>query len=1749
MLRRVMASAVLAACLLESSGVAQASGLLFSVERPQFVASALGSPSPLETLREALQARGFFAGAPVGTQGARPMMHPPSLRIRHHQLIRDPRPNVSHARLARTFPKVAIAGRTPRLAPPGSPRMAHPDTQLGHHREPGHGTRFSTLGGRKMNAQAMGANAMAGAPAPSTTGLKAWETYVSHRIPGVGVALADVANGNVVVEVADADLPERGIDLSFTRYFNSQSQHDALNSDGTIPSPWGNGWSSTYDAHIVNPNGGFVSVYDATGGRWDYQCPSIGSSGACTPQTTGDHSALNLDPNNACNYAWTHPDGSVDEFWSPAPARSCGVGAAYDGRLARIYARNHNNYLDVAYGWASGDDSVASNLAQITVTHSGPDGLTSGQQLILKFAGGAPGSISPTELSSVTLPSGRHLSYSYDGYGNLLEVDHPGNNVATRLPETYVLYPSSDNSMLTPKYQYVCSPRYGLGTVNSDATSSDGGCTKFDFGSSNRIADIFDAGVVNFTPAGAPGIPAGSSDTTGQALQPSMPTGWMRLNQTWFVYGVDNSQSPNCDDTAAGTTTVCDSDDHETQYAFNSRGLVSQISWATTGSGKNAEWIAVLQGWDSQNNLLSTTDAASNETDYLYDQNGNAVEILQPTVPTASGNVRPTTLLTRDSLGNVSAYCDPVQTLSQHVASPFMGTPPPNSPIPSCTAGTILTWTPTNAEPNGKLTRLQSPSGYRWTLGYDVANQGGSVDFGLPTSVAGDATDDAGRTPKIIAKYDLNGNATSYDTGNGHPYSLILNTDNQVTAVNAPAPSGDTAQVCYYPDGSIKYTETPYQYVKDGSSACQNSPPQYAVSYTYDGDGNSTTETHHHGGAYGSPLSSTENVTARYFDGLDRLVEVIEPRDSSDVYVNPWITRYIFDMTGYVAGSSNTFTAYAGSVQDVAANGNLLKTQELLPTGAAKQKYSGPTPAPSNASPGPTTGPIGGDGYGANLSVPSSLLISNTSFADVRGFQYDRMDRITNIYRIVNDVVSAQATYYDTNPVTGASYPGLATRTCNALGACEAFSYDQRGMVVGIRDNASNSSTSRVIEYDANGRPTTIESGNGYTGPTDGYSYTYTTDGQIATESEPSRLLASTVISHEYYKDGRQKAIDVLSTALTQNGLFSYSYNADGSLGTYVVNYNHVQGARNPGVATITYGYDSLGRRTSSATALPAASGGYSTSTTALTYQNGNVSSMSYPAPTFTASPAPTSTPIGLLNAFQYNAEGELLGYSGDASAQYMYSTRGELEQNNVFANGVVLPALATTTWDDQMGVPLHSGGISSWTYDAAGRMTKEVLPVGINMASAMTLNRSYDSENHLLATTSNNAPVAVTSPLFTPTPMPLSNSQAWAPIGQPNTIGGTNPAFESAAAPQDTLHWSQGGLLFTTTPDGKVDDLKLDEAAGDVLPQDPHYNGLTMYDRGPEGMGGCFNATTASPYQPNPPFQSSTLNPFSQFSWTVYSQGSPCQRSNGMPTALLTYGSFGSFPTYAPIGQGGTLGMPRSDGFATGTDIIQGVRAFDPNARVWTTPDAMAGFANDPMSQKAYNWNAGNPIANDDPTGLSCETHLPFSNGWSFSPGCGDAPEQVAPDTGADMYQDSLDFGALNGSPIDAGWDMVAKVEHCPTGCMDAPLTGAAKAKCDKALEELRSWAEYMGKGLESVSPNIKDAAGATTYSAPEPLFAESQSAYESRMDGYKVQGAFGFIDMITMYVRLVRLPSDLKGYEAAKTRVNKDCIVALPS
>jgi YD repeat-containing protein len=1310
--------------------------------------------------------------------------------------------------------------------------------------------------------------------ATASTGVAPWWTFSAGTIPGAGKWAVNVANGNLAILAFDGQTIERGINLPFKRFYNSQSRHDYSNDDSSVPSNYGTGWTNTYDAHMsYSATQNIMSVYDETGARWDYS--ANGSGGWSAP--AGQHSSLT--PDGGCGYLWTQRDGIVYHFFSPTYAACAGHGAALDGRLLAIFGRNNNNNIQLSYSFDAGDDSSSAKLNQVDVAHS------DGHALTLKFADFAGHRL----LSSIVFPDNQtSVSYQYDNSANLIEVDRPGSG-SGELPETY----SYQNGYISQ----ACSPRAVLSQRSSGGAANEGACETFYINGAGQPSEIDAAGVVNFTPADGMNIP----------LQSGPATGWVITGQAFFS-GYN---------TTSGTE-VSDDDGHDILYKSDQYGRVTSIS-AYTGNGN----LAATQAWDSDNNLISTTDARGNKTDAAYDARGNITEVALPLIPTSNGSIRPTTVISYDQYNNVTSYCDPVFSNSNGLnwsAPPG----PSDSRCPATTGTTRFSYDMSDGhEAYGKIIDIYTPLGNHTHFSYDTS--GASGDSGLATTATSDSfsqNDGTSITPTRTAQYNLYGEVVTLGTGNG-TWSYAYDALNRLTI--ATDPDGIASYRAYNADGSVSKTETAYQHATNTG-----------VEYTYDADGNETSEKHYHGGTYsssGSPtLPSTPATTTNFYDGNDRLVEVMLPYDSTyDVYTNPWITRYLYDL-------SKGLTVTFGS-QNIYAHGNLYKMQQLVPPGSTIVSWSSGSPK-----------------------------IANTTFSDMRGWASDNIDRQTAQYNVINGQISTTSVAYDANGAYG-----LLTSRCNAVSQCGNPTYDAAGNVTNLQ-YTDGSTPNESYSYDPDLRKVSATWSNVGT-----QSYSYDNDGRMSLSQEPNgaNVTSPATLTYHYYPNGLISSIDLNSSALAQTGILKYSYRPDGMMQTRSI----TTSSSNVGTTMQNFTFTAAGRFSAQTESGPGGNSGKFSAN----YSNGMLSDKAAPGGTF--------------SNLEYDAEGMVLGYNaqvGAASPQtltFTYTANGELAlsatADNDFANGVAVANVldsngdgVSVSWDDLMAVPLGETS-SKFSFDQAGRLVKD--PLGST--------RTFDANNHLTSESYSNSALLM---------------YTWGPNGHPISVGS---AFGSSLpSPSqvkfDTLHWDGDGVLFSTNPSNVVDDIKLG-ADGDIMPLDPQYTGLTSYDRDITGnVAFCHNATGANGTASADPYHSSSTRTNRYNSWTTTTNVVPC-RGSGMQAALLGvwWGHPGSAMPTQGIGTGQVIAMPSPDGIADDFNIINGVRAYDPQLGTWETPDAYSGEIMDPMTMSSYAYADNNSANLKDFSGYatsdadpSCPDGTYYNANGPYGAGCYLPPDPSSP-------------------------------------------------------------------------------------------------------------------------------------------------------
>jgi YD repeat-containing protein len=1229
--------------------------------------------------------------------------------------------------------------------------------------------------------------------AASGTGINPWWRYQEESIPGDGRAMINVGTGNLVLQDDDMNVPHKGIALAFRRTYNSQSLHDVNGDEGGVhtstPAMYGNGWTNTFDAHLVKVGPGNWSVYDIDGARYDYVENVPGDPSAGYTGHPGQHAILASD--GQCGMTWTKKSGTIYYFYRDNPAVGCpalpSIGG-YAGRLYQIIGRNRNTSLTFLYSWVNGDASSTGKVSAITVQTE------SGASATLSFADFAGHQL----LQQITYPDGlTSVTYGYDDTGNLTTVTRPANNGAGTKPvQTYGYQALGTGSVL----QWAASPRWCASTCGTD-----GALTAFAYSGTNPAGSTINA--ISRTAVINPTIPDGSNSTV---LQPGYPGGWQLYLTEYYTTGGSNA-------------TFRDSDGHATNWVLDSLARPTQTQECTAGANQTCGGTVLVtnETWDSDNNLVSETDPRGNETDYLHDPMGNTTAVGQPYTTTSDGSFKPTQLYDYDQFNNVVAYCDASETHAARADwTPPQASVSTNESLCASQAGSVPYWHATYSYPSyeqyGELASMTTPSGYTRSLSYSASQQAGA-DYGLPTSITGTPfaqIDGTSITPTQAFWYDANGYLRCYSKGQG---ASVLSYDQLGRILSVADPddsSANSSSVCGKSTGLAGWnTQTTYGYFPNGTLQWSQTPPQrtggVTTSFTYDLDDNPTTETHHYSCISGS--SCTPGVTTKWYDGADRLVEVQLPHDPSDFYAPGWLTRYIYDLSG---GGSVSF---AGT--GFRAYGNLFKTQEwVLAPGATSPswldlrasafdgldrlvtKYGFP---PNSSTLRATT-----NTYDATTGTLGLLTSTTDPLGENTAYTYDNRGHTTNVTFSGDGGVTPNKWFaYDANgrevSATGAAYGTQMT------------AYDVDGHVKEVDEPASGSLTSPAqIRYDY-----------------------YPNGEEKAVNVTSSALNAAPLISYAYRTDG---ALSRTRVGYGRGGDFSFAYTDAGRELTAADPYT---GMTMPGpgspvppgtaYAPVTSSYGTDGQLTK--LVLP--------QTMAYTIGHdveGHVATWS----------APDSQAGPDFMALQDTVRGENIGESfssgdgGHATILSQQSANGAMVKAQPHTTGqpdpmysnVVDPynaVVASTShnWYVKNNDPTAyqspggtAGAPGSWVYcgrytsmniyDAASRLTGRngaladassdpscTDPDG-SATSSSTVLYSYDAENHHLTT-------GVAQPTLT-----------WSPLGHPSKVGA------------NSVHYDGNVPLFVTDADGALLDVKI-AALGDV----GSSGLLTVWDRDFSGL------------------------------------------------------------------------------------------------------------------------------------------------------------------------------------------------------------------------------------------------------------------------------------------------------------------------
>ena len=1307
-------------------------------------------------------------------------------------------------------------------------------------------------------------------------GLEPWWTYSGRGIPGIGRAMVNVGTGNLLVSAADVDIPERGVDLTFQRVYNSQSLHDVFGRDGGQPAIFGNFWTNTLDANIVySDTQNTITVYDVDGAPCTYTADGYGNWVPCP----GVHATLAPTNPSDCNYAWTQPNGVIYVFETDNAIGGCSLQHAVIGHLVQIIGRNANNTITLTYSYYQGG-AGSENITEIDATHS------DGHTLVLQF--GVLPNAAINELATITGPHGTTLQYFYDSYGNLTRVDKPGNNSASSFPsppqgqatpppgdvsETY----SSSGGGPSPMTE-ACGPRC---TAATWANQQDGANLAFAYNDSEQLTKLQVQGILNFEP----------SDGTTTWLQPGLPHG----SQTWstesFVYGNGNA----CTNASSGTTTMCDSDGHSTIWTIDGSSRVTQTQVATNASGSSD--VVTTNTWDGNNDLTAYQTppefASGASTNLSYDSSGDLTKVQYPQVQTSEGKLRPTFTFSYDSLYNLLSSCDAVYNATNNG----------NCPTSSGQGSAVFlydTAAPDSAEPFGKITDTYSPNDYHRQYNYNYNSSNEPGDFGLPTSIVGDQISELDQNqfkPEQDFTYDGYGNVTAYKRGNG---AWAITYDNLNRPTVKADPDGISSYTCYFADNSIEAQQSALQNKKDSGQRCGS----HSDSYLYDTDGNATDEINDFGGETGD--------TTKWYDGLDRLVDVKVPADINTDGNTFLRVRYLYDLTQNAGGAPNL---QVGNSNMFHGYGDLYKTQRHFGgnygTNPAWTDVNGNAFDPANR-------PIHRYQYTPTTKASGTNAGHSPGPLETWTFNYDE-DNASGLLTSVDDPSGLQTVTYAYNAIAN-----LASKTFSDSTPTDSYTYDPDGHL----STAQNSVASD--------------------------SYIYDSDGNVLSDTEGT-LGDPATLTYSYYPNDWRETLAVSDPSASFSTKFSYSYRKDGLRETLAV-----KNQNNP----FAWAYTSAGRE-SSQTDPATGSGPFSGGD--ISGVNINAKSETYDSTTGMLSQL--TMPDGLsYSNFTYDPEGDPTAFqlSGLAAkikdwpndtlvtgVQYGYDVRGELYLTQATGNGRILGSGATIEQDqfnfshreclsalggcngcglNCNGQPGPDGSIDGNTgaavtlsggktsqgcnighaisYDSNAREVSDIETEGETYSCTpytfVADTRSYDAEDHVVTDTTAN-----------------SNVYSWGPRGElrhyTDSVGSISTKF--------TLHWDGDNVVLTTNQ-GSVVNFYVEKlamsgsASGRLTMNDRDFSGTSVEAHNDQGDSGV------------------TVIP----SYTI-------------PTGKYTIANVTG--TYPASGSDPSLdsATPRLDGYHFGSLDIQGVRAYDGNLSQWITPDGYKGDVDDPMSEWEYQW------------------------------------------------------------------------------------------------------------------------------------------------------------------------------------------------
>jgi YD repeat-containing protein len=590
-------------------------------------------------------------------------------------------------------------------------------------------------------------------------------------------------------------------------------------------------------------------------GNWRHKYYTL-TNGVYTGQP-GNYATLVK--NTDGSFTLTHKDGQVYSFVS--------------GKLAAISDRNANS---VTLGYSSGNLTTVTDPSGrvITFAYDAANHLTSltdptGNSYAFSVGAG---------LSSVTQPDGGVWRYSYDGNGFMQNKTDPMGNVTSygyddqqRVitssdPEgrsRNIAYPTGDDAVKSTTFtekdggQWSYSYDTQKGYLLSK-TDPQGGTTSYGYDvNGNRTATTNPDGTST----------AATFDNTGNMLSSTDAMG----QTTIYSYN-----------TFGQVTTITDPQGGTTAYAYDAKGNMTGLT-DTTGA-------TTTYAYDAKGNISKVTDAAGLITNFTYDAKGNLA-----TVTDSSGA---TTSYSYDTAGNVTSITDAKGAISRFVydsRNHLIKTIDPNGNA-TLTSYDVNGNKTSDTDANGNVTRYEYNSKNQLIKTIDALNNATTYSYGGSScpSCGG------GNGEKLTSLTDANGNVTSYLYDQLGRLTKETDPKGNITSYAYDVRNNLTSKT------DANGNSTTYSYDATGRLLKKTYPDYTEESFTYDPKGNILSATNSNIAynfsydAAGRMISSMDS-NGRYlqysYDNMGKKTKTIYPEGS--------VVSYAYDTTGRLATTTN----------------------------------------------------------------------------------------------------------------------------------------------------------------------------------------------------------------------------------------------------------------------------------------------------------------------------------------------------------------------------------------------------------------------------------------------------------------------------------------------------------------------------------------------------------------------------------------------------------------------------------------------------------------------------------------------------------------------------------------------------------------------------------------------------------------------------------------------------------------------------